>query len=114
MPIQATRALLHAALAGELDEVDYRVDEVFGFEVPVARPGVEPSLLDPRSTWRDPGRPALPRHHERVRVHGRRHVDGAPRGAAAEGHRVHAVPPDDDVPERDPDHRGLPRARVAT
>ena len=54
MPIQATRRLLHAALAGELDEVDYRIDEVFGFEVPVRVPGVEPSLLDPRSTWRDP------------------------------------------------------------
>ena len=53
MPIQATRRLLHAALAGQLDEVDYRVDEVFGFEVPVRVPGVEPSLLDPRTTWRD-------------------------------------------------------------
>ena len=27
---------------------------VFGFEVPVSVPGVDPSLLDPRSTWRDP------------------------------------------------------------
>jgi phosphoenolpyruvate carboxykinase (ATP) len=53
MPIQATRRLLHAALASQLDEVDYRVDEVFGFEVPVRVPGVEPSLLDPRTTWRD-------------------------------------------------------------
>ena len=54
MPIQATRRLLHAALSGELDGVDYRVDEVFGFDVPVEVPGVERSLLDPRSTWRDP------------------------------------------------------------
>ena len=54
MPIQATRRLLHAALAGQLDEVDYRTDEVFGFEVPVRVPGVEPSLLDPRTTWSDP------------------------------------------------------------
>ena len=30
-------------------------------------------------------------------------------GLTAEGHGVHAVPPDDDVPVRDPDHRGLPR-----
>ena len=30
-------------------------------------------------------------------------------GLAAEGHGVHAVPPDDAVPVRDPDHRGLPR-----
>jgi phosphoenolpyruvate carboxykinase (ATP) len=54
MPIQATRALLHAALDGRLDEVSYRVDPVFGFEVPVSVPGVEDELLDPRSTWRDP------------------------------------------------------------
>ena len=54
MPIQATRRLLHAALAGQLDEVDYRIEEVFGFEVPVRVPGVEPSLLDPRTTWSDP------------------------------------------------------------
>jgi phosphoenolpyruvate carboxykinase (ATP) len=54
MPIQATRALLHAALSGRLDSVDYRVDPVFGFEVPVRVPGIDSSLLDPRSTWRDP------------------------------------------------------------
>ena len=54
MPIDATRALLRAALAGELTEVEYRVDEVFGLEVPVTVPGVDSALLDPRSTWRDP------------------------------------------------------------
>src|SRR5215217_2243406 len=35
MPISATRALLGAALEGELDDVAYREDPVFGFEVPV-------------------------------------------------------------------------------
>jgi phosphoenolpyruvate carboxykinase (ATP) len=54
MPIQATRALLHAALSGELDEAEFRVDEVFGFEVPVRVHGLDSGLLDPRSTWRDP------------------------------------------------------------
>jgi phosphoenolpyruvate carboxykinase (ATP) len=54
MPIVATRALLHAALAGRLDGEEYRVDPVFGFEVPAHVPGVESRLLDPRSTWRDP------------------------------------------------------------
>ena len=34
--------------------VEYRTDDVFGFEVPVEVPGVDASLLDPRSTWRDP------------------------------------------------------------
>jgi phosphoenolpyruvate carboxykinase (ATP) len=54
MPIQATRALLDAALSGELDAVSYREDPFFGFEVPVEVPGVDGALLDPRSTWRDP------------------------------------------------------------
>jgi phosphoenolpyruvate carboxykinase (ATP) len=54
MPIAATRALLAAALAGELGSVEYRTDAVFGFEVPVSVPGVDPKLLDPRSTWGDP------------------------------------------------------------
>jgi phosphoenolpyruvate carboxykinase (ATP) len=54
MPIAATRALLRAALSGELDSADYRTDDVFGFQVPVSVPGVEAALLDPRSTWRDP------------------------------------------------------------
>src|SRR6188472_1728753 len=53
MPIDATRALLRAALNGELDDVEYRTDELFGFEVPTTVPGVESALLDPRSTWRD-------------------------------------------------------------
>ena len=54
MPIAATRALLHAALSGDLDGVEYRTDPVFRFAVPVAVPDVDSSLLDPRSTWRDP------------------------------------------------------------
>jgi phosphoenolpyruvate carboxykinase (ATP) len=55
MPIQATRALLSSALAGDLDGVEYREDPLFGFQVPVEVPGVDSTLLDPRSTWSDPG-----------------------------------------------------------
>ncbi|MEO8290962.1 MAG: phosphoenolpyruvate carboxykinase (ATP) [Gaiellaceae bacterium] len=54
MPIAATRALLRAALNGDLDEAEYREDPIFGFDVPVEVPGVDSTLLDPRSTWRDP------------------------------------------------------------
>ena len=54
MPIHATRGLLRAALSGKLDSVEYRIDDVFGFEVPVGVPGVDSALLDPRSTWADP------------------------------------------------------------
>jgi phosphoenolpyruvate carboxykinase (ATP) len=53
MPIAATRRMLHAALSGELDSVEYRADPTFGFDVPTSVPGVETSLLDPRSTWAD-------------------------------------------------------------
>jgi len=54
MPIKATRALLTAALDGSLNEVEFRKDANFGFDVPVAVPGVAEVLLDPRRTWEDP------------------------------------------------------------
>jgi phosphoenolpyruvate carboxykinase (ATP) len=54
MPIGATRAMLRAALDGELDDVELREDPVFGFAVAVSVPGVDDRLLDPRSTWRNP------------------------------------------------------------
>ncbi len=54
MPIKATRALLTAALNGSLNAAEFRKDPNFGFEVPVAVPGIEPELLDPRRTWADP------------------------------------------------------------
>ncbi len=56
MPIQVTRALLHAALDGSLNTAEFRIDPWFGFEVPVAVPGVDPKILDPRGTWSDPAR----------------------------------------------------------
>lgn len=54
MPIKATRALLSAALDGSLKEAEFRRDPNFGFDVPVAVPGVPDALLDPRSTWNNP------------------------------------------------------------
>lgn len=51
MPIRATRALLTAALEGSLADAEFRKDPNFGFEVPVAVPGVADILLDPRRTW---------------------------------------------------------------
>ena len=53
MPIAATREMLAAALSGTLDDGEFRIDERFGFEIPVAVHGVDGSLLDPRGTWRD-------------------------------------------------------------
>jgi phosphoenolpyruvate carboxykinase (ATP) len=53
MPIKATRALLNAALSGELKGQPMRLDPAFGFEVPTALEGVDPKILDPRETWAD-------------------------------------------------------------
>ena len=53
MPIKETRALLNAALDGSLNSALFRTDETFGFQVPVAVPGVDDSVLDPRGTWAD-------------------------------------------------------------
>ena len=51
MPIAATRALLTAALSGELAKGTFRRDVNFGFDVPMS--GIGGGLLDPRSTWAD-------------------------------------------------------------
>ena len=53
MPIKATRALLNAALSGDLKKQAMRTDPVFGFQVPLALPGVDPKILTPRDTWAD-------------------------------------------------------------
>jgi len=54
MPIKYTRALLHGALDGTLNDVEFRTDPNFGFEIPASCPGVDPVVLDPRGTWQDP------------------------------------------------------------
>nr|WP_271200047.1 phosphoenolpyruvate carboxykinase [Methylopila turkensis] len=53
MPIAATRALLSAALSGELKQAETYVDPNFGFAVPTEAPGVDPALLRPREGWAD-------------------------------------------------------------
>jgi phosphoenolpyruvate carboxykinase (ATP) len=89
MPIKATRDLLHAALSGMLDSVEYRVDDVFGLEVPVEVPGVDSSLLDPRSTWADPEAYDAKAHElaQMFRTNFERFADVAP-GVATAGPNV--------------------------
>ena len=53
MPIKYTRALLHGALDGTLNDVEFRTDPNFGFEIPVSCPDVDTAVLDPRGTWED-------------------------------------------------------------
>ena len=51
--LSETRAMLAAILSGQLDQVSYRIDENFGFSVPLAVPGVDVELLHPRDCWSD-------------------------------------------------------------
>ena len=49
--IKHTRQLLTDVLSGKLRNVPYRVDPVFGFEVPIEVEGVPAEILDPAGTW---------------------------------------------------------------
>ena len=51
MKIKYTRAMLNAALDGDLDNVEYVKDSRFGFAVPTSRPGVPSDVLQPIKTW---------------------------------------------------------------
>lgn len=51
MSLKDTRAVINAALNGELDHVDFVKNNYFGFEVPTSAPGVDSDKLDPASSW---------------------------------------------------------------
>lgn len=51
--IKHTRALLSAALNGALNKVQFKIDPVFGYEVPTSCPDVPNEVLDPSSSWAD-------------------------------------------------------------
>lgn len=51
--IQETRKMVRAILNDGFTAASFRRDPVFGFEVPLACPGVDPSLLSPRELWAD-------------------------------------------------------------
>ena len=53
MKLAYTRAMVRAALAGRLDDVETRTVPVFDLEVPTAVPGVPSEVLNPRDTWAD-------------------------------------------------------------
>ena len=49
--IRYTRDLLNSALNGELKDVEYYIDPVFGFQVPKHCPGIPDNVLYPSSAW---------------------------------------------------------------
>ncbi len=55
MDIDLTRALVNAALSGDLGKVKYEEDILFHLQVPKSCPGIEDAkILNPRTTWPDP------------------------------------------------------------
>ena len=53
MKLEYTRRMLSEAIAGELDNVEFITDPIFGVSVPVEVPGVPEEILIPRKTWHD-------------------------------------------------------------
>jgi len=53
MNLSYTRAMVKAALNGELDHVETKKDDIFGLEIPLHVPGVPDDVLIPERTWSD-------------------------------------------------------------
>lgn len=51
MKLSYTRAMITAALKGELNHVNYESHPVFGLKFPASCPNVPSEILNPRSTW---------------------------------------------------------------
>jgi phosphoenolpyruvate carboxykinase (ATP) len=51
--IAFTRAMVNAALNGDLDQVEYIQDPLFGLQVPTSCPDVPEDVLQPRGTWQN-------------------------------------------------------------
>ncbi len=53
MKLPLTRAMITAALNGELNNVEFENHAVFGYAMPKSCPNVPAELLNPRNTWAD-------------------------------------------------------------
>lgn len=51
--LKYTRAMITAALSGELNNVEYNTHQVFGLAMPTECPNVPSEILSPRNTWVD-------------------------------------------------------------
>jgi phosphoenolpyruvate carboxykinase (ATP) len=54
MDLKYTRAMVRAAISGELKKADYETDPIFGLSMPKTCPNVPDEILNPRNTWDDP------------------------------------------------------------
>ena len=53
MSLKVTRALLKAALDGELDGIETETQPILNLKMPKSCPGVDAAILNPRNTWSD-------------------------------------------------------------
>jgi phosphoenolpyruvate carboxykinase (ATP) len=53
MKLAYTRAMVTAAIEGQLNEVAYELDSIFNVYIPTECPGVSQELLNPIHTWQD-------------------------------------------------------------
>ena len=53
MKLKYTRAMITAAMNGDLDKVEYFNHEVFGVAIPKKVPNVPSDILNPENTWSD-------------------------------------------------------------
>lgn len=53
MRLKYTRAMIAAALSGELENVNYEEHPVFNLAMPLSCPNVPDNILNPRNTWAD-------------------------------------------------------------
>jgi len=88
--INHTRALLNAALTGQLANVDYYKDPIFGFAVPRTCPGIPDNILEPWSSW-----PSRAEYDKKYKQLAQRFIenfakfsDGVPREVVEAGPRI--------------------------
>lgn len=53
MKLKYTREMVSAAIAGELNDVEYERDEIFNINIPKTCPNVPNEILNPKNVWKD-------------------------------------------------------------
>jgi len=52
-PLKITRRLIEAVQNGEMNNAEFKIEEIFGLAIPTELKGVDKKYLDPRNTWTD-------------------------------------------------------------
>jgi len=51
--IKYSRAMITAAINGDLDQTEYHHDELFNLDIPTKIEGIPSEILEPKNTWND-------------------------------------------------------------